>query len=75
MVEQALDTTILVKKATGRKPGIHPHKVFSFGLTGEEAIKLERLAAQMGMKPSAYIQRIMRHSLSNRSHHRRKPYL
>lgn len=67
-----LDTTSPPKHPGGRPRGDDPPKVFSFRLTGAESLKLERLAADMGMKPSAYIQRIIQRSLSSRSHHKKK---
>ena len=67
MVNQVVTTT----RKVGRPPGAHPSTVFSVRLPGDQAVKLERLAAAMHMTTSAYIQRVMQRHLSNRKHYRR----
>lgn len=69
MAELVLDTTPTLKRRPGRPRGDNPHKVFSFGLTGDESVQLQRRAANMGMTTSAYLQRIIRRDLQRGAHH------
>lgn len=65
MLDQVVDAT---PKPRGRPAGQYPSKVFSFRLTGEQTVKVERLAAAMGMTISAYCQRVMERHISARKH-------
>lgn len=70
MLEQVVDAT---PRPRGRPAGQYPSKVFSFRLTGEQSVKLERCAAAMGMTNSAYCQRVIERHISTRKHSKRSP--
>ena len=62
------DSVLEATRHPGRPAKAHPSKVFSIRLPGEEAVKIERLAAAMGMTTSAYVQRVVQRHISPRKH-------